>query len=331
MCKQICGALALVLATCLLLALPAAAGSTEIPGTKSGFITTPDGVRIHYLEAGTQRQTVTVGLHHGRDKKGNLKLTDVDYKEEGDPTILFVPGWTMPGWIWEHQIAHFSKTHRVVAMDPRSQGESSKPAEGHYSAARARDIKAVVDELKLKPVVLVGWSMGVMEIAAYVDQFGTADLAGMVLVDGIAGADFDPQTSPQFLQWAGSFLFDRPKATATFVRSMYRQPQSEDYLERVIAASLKTPTNSAGALLLAYVASDYRPALAKFDKPTLVIAARSPWLPQFEKVSLLVPGSRLVVVDDASHALFVDKPVEFNAALDDFLKPLGMTTKVQPW
>ena len=65
-----------------------------------------------------------------------------------------------------------------MAIDPRSQGESSQTGEGLYPAARARDIKAVVDQLKLAPVVLVGWSMGAAEVAAYVDQFGTDTLAG---------------------------------------------------------------------------------------------------------------------------------------------------------
>lgn len=145
---------------CGLVAAPAAWARTyRLPGTKSGFVTTPDGVRIHYLEAGR------------------------------GPGILFVPGWTMPGDIWEQQIIYFSKTHRVVAMDPRSQGLSSQTTEGHYPEARARDIRALVDQLKLAPVVLVGWSMGVMEAVAYVDQFGNDSLAGLVLVDGYVFGD----------------------------------------------------------------------------------------------------------------------------------------------
>jgi microsomal epoxide hydrolase len=280
-------------------AAPMAAQGAQVPGSKSGFVTTPDGVKIHYLEAG----------------KG--------------PAILFVPGWTMPGWIWEHQIAHFSKSHRVVAMDPRSQGESSKPAEGHYSAARARDIKAVVDKLKLKPVVLVGWSMGVMEIAAYVDQFGTDGIEGLVLVDGFAGSDFDPEVSPQMLKWAASFVVDRPKATDAFVRGMYTSAQSEEYLQRVVQASLKTPTNSAGALLLAYFATDLRPALAKIDKPTLIVAAQSPWTKYYEEMHRLISGSRYQVFDGVGHALFVDKPAEFNSALADFLKGVTMPASSQ--
>ncbi len=101
------------------------------PG-KSGFFTTSDGVRLHYRQAG----------------RGS--------------GIVFVPGWTMPGWIWEHQIAHFARRYRVIAFDPRSQGESEKVADGHYPGRRARDIKELTEYLRLPPVILVGWSMGAL-------------------------------------------------------------------------------------------------------------------------------------------------------------------------
>jgi len=42
--------------------------------TKSGFVKTSDGVRSHYIEAGEGR------------------------------AIVFIPGWRMPGWIWQKQI-----------------------------------------------------------------------------------------------------------------------------------------------------------------------------------------------------------------------------------
>lgn len=126
----------------------------------------------------------------------------IHYLEAGKgPAILFVQGWVIPGWIWEKQIAHFAKRHRVVAMDPRSTGESSQTAEGLYPAAQARDIQAVVDQLKLAPVVLVGLSMGANYLAAYVDQFGTDTLARLVFVDGWAGRDYDPNILPKMWQW----------------------------------------------------------------------------------------------------------------------------------
>jgi len=302
----------LLLSVCLNLVLGAAA---QAPKPKSDFVKTPDGLKIHYLDTGFAPDRIPI-----------YTPPTLPGKHQLDPApaanILFVPGWTMPGWIWEQQIAYFAKTHRVVAMDPRSQGESSQTSEGHYPAARARDIKAVVDQLKLAPVVLVGWSMGVTEAAAYVDQFGTDTLAGLVLVDGWAGADYDPKMTPQMWQWAAGFQKDRQAQTEAFVRSMYKKPQSEEYLKRVTQASLRTPTNSAVALFVGAFTSDYRPALAKIDKPTLLVVAQSPWLPTFQDMQKRIPGSRIEVLENVGHALFVDDADRFNSLLEDFVKGL---------
>ncbi len=230
----------------------------------------------------------------------------------------------MPAEIWEKQFAYFAGTHHVVAIDPRGQGESTKTSEGLYPATRARDIKAVVEQLKLAPVVLVGWSMGVNEAVAYVDQFGTGTLAGLVLVDGIAGADFDPTFTPVMLKFAESFLKERQKATDAFVRRMYKTPQSEDYIQHVIQASLRMPTNSAVAIFVGMITSDNRPALAKINKPTLiVIAPGGPWDSLYEDMHKRIAGSRLEAFEKAGHALFVDQPDRFNSLLDEFLKSLN--------
>ncbi|MDA2914871.1 hypothetical protein MYX77_13145, partial [Acidobacteriia bacterium AH_259_A11_L15] len=58
----------------------------------------------------------------------------------------------------------------------------------------------------------------------------------------------------------------------------------EKYLQRVFEAALRTPTNSAMALILAYFATDLRPALAKIDKPTLIMVAQSPWMRYYEEL-----------------------------------------------
>src|SRR5690349_18315971 len=75
----------------------------------SAFLTTSDGVKLHYLEQG-----------------------------QGS-TILFVPGLAMPADVWDAQIRYFAGSHRVVALDPRSQGDSAKPSFGHDPGRRGRD------------------------------------------------------------------------------------------------------------------------------------------------------------------------------------------------
>jgi non-heme chloroperoxidase len=274
-----------------------AARTAQNPDSTGGFVTSWDGAKIHYLEAGKVSATAP----------------------HPQATILFVPGFTMPAWIWENQIAHFSADYHVVAMDLRSQGESSKTDEGHYPASQARDIKAVIDQLHLKPVVLVGWSMAVTEIASYVDQFGTSGVSGIVLVDGIAGLDLTPDVIKSSIDFLKTLQTNRSQETSDFVRSMFRKPQSEEYLQKLIKASMATPTDAAIAMGVGGFNTDNRPALVKIDRPTLIVGATKHLLPQFQDMQKSIPHARLEFFDDAGHALFVDDSDKFNALLDEFL------------
>jgi microsomal epoxide hydrolase len=269
---------------------------TAVTGTmKSGFVKLSDGARIRYVESGAGPA----------------------------PALLFVPGWMMTAEIWEPQIARFASTNRVVAIDPRAQGQSSKTTEGLYPAARARDLKAVIDQLKLAPVVLVGWSMGASEVALFVDQFGTGDVAGIVMVDESLGGDPSPERVLAVVQWLGELQADRPKETGAFVRSMFKRPQSDAYLRKVTSDALTTPTSAAVALFTGSIASSTREALGKIDKPTLIVYAGAASSPAYEQMQKRIPGSRLVRFEDAGHALFVDDAARFNALLDEFLHGLA--------
>jgi hypothetical protein len=109
----------------LLFVLAASSSATvkdKDPGARSEFVTSWDGARIHYIEASRLKMLRS-------STKGNISASG----PQETFSILFVPGFTMPAWIWENQIAHFSVDHRVVAMDLRSQGKSSKT--GGYSGA----------------------------------------------------------------------------------------------------------------------------------------------------------------------------------------------------
>lgn len=289
---------------------------------KGGFITTPDGVKIHYLEAGRAKFAGQGTVGHPAPADATVRKGDVSLQPDyGFNSILFVPGWTMPGWIWEKQLEYFSDDWRVVAMDPRGQGESSKNATDYSAAARARDIKAMIDQRKLARAVLVGWSAGVMDIAAFVDQFGTDAIAGIVLVDGFAGIDGG---APQGIQeWMDSIKADPQKQAADFVRSMFKKPHDEEYLAKLTKASLLMPTNYALAEMKGFWTSDYRGALGKINKPTLIVCAKSAMVPRFQDMQKRIPGSRIEIFDGDGHALFVDDADKFNGLIEDFLFDLN--------
>lgn len=305
-------------------ALSAIPSNAKTARTKSGFITTADGVKIHYLDTGAPRVVGTFRIGGtppaGSVTTGNVVISEVHEQ----PALLFIPGWTMPAWIWQKQIDYFSKNYRVVAMDPRSQGESTITSEGLFPAARARDIKAVVDQLHLAPVLLVGWSMAVTELAAYVDQFGTNGVAGFVFVDDNFGG-LAPGEGTTDLRFIAEILADRQKNTDAFVHNLcFKKPQPADYLNRVIGACMHTPTSDAVALLVGKYAADYRATAAKIDRPALFCYADSPYMPPAARTQMQqsVKGSRLEVFHGDGHALFVDDAAQFNSVLENFLTSL---------
>jgi microsomal epoxide hydrolase len=266
---------------------PALHGAAPV---KDGSFTTSDGVKLHYLESGT------------------------------GPTILFVPGWTMAAEIWQPQIEYFSKKYHVVAVDPRSQGASDKPAEGNYPGRRAQDYKELIDHLGGSPVVLVGWSLAVHEALTYVEMFGTYKLSGLVLVDLNVYTPSTQEERDRRYAMLHNFQADRKQFAATFVRGMYHKPQPEQYLESVTAASLKTPTNSAVAMLAELaVKNDLRPALPKIKIPVLAAMTENN-RSSAELITSSVPGSQAEVFEDAGHCLFVDDADRFNTVLENFIE-----------
>ena len=258
---------------------------------RSDFFTTSDGVELHYLDAGS------------------------------GPTLVFVPGWTMPAEIWEHQLRHFAPTHRVIALDPRGQGRSEKPTFGYQPSRRALDIGELLDHLGGEPAIVAGWSLAMQEVLVLAHEFGTEDIRAVVLVDH--PIDFDiTQLTSRFL----SLQMEREEWTRNFIRAIHRNPPSDAYLEAMTLAALSTPTNAAAMMIANLILmgpTDLRPALNALDRPALFITSSLDWaVEQAEKVREGWPEIRVVVIDETSHALFVDKPNEFNRALAEFIATL---------
>jgi non-heme chloroperoxidase len=293
-------------------------------GVKGGTVTASDGVRIHYIEEGQTFRTQSAEV--GAPLPAGTKRTKGEVARNADArgvSILFVPGWTMPAWIYQKQLDGLSKTRRVVAMDPRSQGESTRTTEGLYPAQMARDIHSVIEQLHLAPVVIVGWSMGVVETMAYVDQFGTGGVSGLVLIDNPAGGTLPGEEKFQ-LDMLKGVLEQRKETTEYFVRKIqFKKPQPEDFVVKVIASALTVPTSDAVALLVGAFTADYRPTLAKIDVPVMVCAAKpSEDYDRIAAMAKAIKGAQLVDFEGDGHALFVDEAEKFNQEMEDFLLDL---------
>ena len=176
-----------------------------------------------------------------------------------------------------------------------------------------------MDDLKLTPAVLVGWSMGVPEIMAYVDQFGAGDLSAVVLVDGFVVVE--DGVAKVFPMWLKAMQMDRKGFTERFVRSMYKKPQPESYYQRLTAAALQTPTNTAVTLGVSMIArTDWSPVLTKLAKTPVLCVVTTVQVKQLDPLRAALPHLQSEVFEDTGHALFVDEAERFNLVVQRFLE-----------
>jgi microsomal epoxide hydrolase len=272
----------------LLLLTAAAPQSPDAPTVHSREFATSDGVRLHYLDAGPPT------AH----------------------TIVFVPGWAMPAWIFAAQIEAFSHTYHVIAFDPRGQGESEIADAGYEPIRRGQDIAELIARLGPAPVVVVGWSLGVLDTLAYVHTHGDGRIAGLVLVDNSVGEEPAPgPPRPHHGPAVPHAVFMR-----AFIRSMFKTPQSPDYLDQLTESAMRLPEPDAAKLLNYPVPRTYwREAVYSTNKPVLYVVR--PWLAgQAENLARHHPAAQSEIFADAGHALFVDDAQRFNALMDDFLR-----------
>jgi non-heme chloroperoxidase len=260
------------------------------PDVTDHFFLSSDGVRLHYLESGPP----------------------------AGHTLVFVPGWTMPAWIWMPQILAFSHHYHVVAFDPRGQGDSAAPADGYEPARRGRDVSELVNRLGPQPVVVVGWSLGVLDTLAAIHVAGDHMLAGLVLVDNSVGEEPPPTFHPVPRRPGPPPA--RPQAMSAFVRNMFRRPQSPTYLGRLTEAAMRTPEFASRRLLAYPVPRSYwKEAIYATNVPVLYVI-RPRWVAQGENLVRNRPNTEMEVFSDAGHALFVDEPARFDGVTETFLR-----------
>jgi pimeloyl-ACP methyl ester carboxylesterase len=248
------------------------------------------------------------------------------------PTLVFIPGWSTGADIWRQQIDRFAPTRRVIAFDPRSQGQSTITTSGNTPEIRAQDLHNLLERLDARRPVLIGWSQGVQDLAAYIERYGTHDLAGLVLVDAAVSDGADgivarpEETAAQFK------MFDVYQAhQEEYLRGMMGaiigKPQPEGAIDRLIAAGMKTPPTIGIAMLVADLFGVNRTAaLKKIDCSTLIVAsAKSGELARQQAAASQISQARFEKIEDAAHAVFLDQPARFSELLEKFVKDLPTT------
>jgi pimeloyl-ACP methyl ester carboxylesterase len=268
------------------------------------------------------------------DAQGNeIKLHYQDWGT-GIPVVL-VHGWPLAHQMWDYQITALTDVgYRCIAYDRRGFGKSDKPLDGYDYDTLADDLKALIDELGLTQVVLVGFSMGGGEVVRYLSKYGSEKVAKAVLISSVVPymlqKDDNPDGVPQETidEIMAGLMEERAGFLGTFAKQFYgvgllSKPVSEQQLnsDLVIAmqATLKATLDSAKA----FSSTDFRSELASIDVPVLVIHGDQdqtvPIKATGEMAASMIAGAEYLVYEGEPHGLFLTAKEKLNQDLIRFI------------
>lgn len=257
------------------------------------------GVQIHYLEQGVGEPIVLV---HGR-------------------------GGTLEDWVDSGVLPNLAKSYRVIAIDLRGHGRSSKPHDPkQYGPEMGLDIVRLLDHLGIARAHVVGYSLGANIVSqlltSHPDRFLTATLGGS------AGrfrwtAENDQsseQEAAETEQWGFS------PSTALRVAPPNTPKLTEEEIKQrsaVALADVNQDRRAVAALIRSFRNQVITPAqVAAVKVPTLGIAGSADsLLLDLQDLKKLRPALELVVIDGATHtgARGARGRPEFVAAIREFI------------
>jgi len=236
------------------------------------------------------------------------ELAYLDFGPRGDIAMLFVHGWQGASAVWLPVMHELSSRHRTIALDLRGFGESNAAPGPYRVETFADDLSALVAALDLDPLLVVGHSMG----AAIAQRFAIDRpdaVEGLVLASPVpaSGVPFSPKVEAMFRATAGN----AENANAWLAALTYAEPTPEAR-QIMRAAAAATPAHVALESFESWTRLDFADEAATIATPTLVLApaADRPMTPAFvrERVADVIPGSRLIVIDEAGHYLPLEQP-----------------------
>jgi len=271
-------------------------------------VTTDDGVKLHFQEAGT------------------------------GTAIVFVHEFAGDSRSWEAQLRHFGRRYRCIAYNARGYPPSDVPdGDGSYSQARARDdIRAVLDGLAIDRAHIVGLSMGGFATLHF--GFTYPERARSLTIGG-CGYGAEPDQHRKFAQEATATAarfeeLGMAKASEAYALSPARvqlenkDPRgfrefAEQLADHSTQGSARTMRNVQGLRPSLYDLTD---EMKRITAPTLIITGDEDWacLQPGILMKRHIVGAGLAVMPNCGHAINLEDPDVYNRHLDEFFQAVEL-------
>jgi non-heme chloroperoxidase len=262
-----------------------------------------------------------------------VKLSYCDYGK-GKPVVL-IHGWPLSKEMWEYQVEPLVDAGlRVIKYDRRGFGKSDKPWNGYDYDTLAADLKALLDELGLQDVTLVGFSMGGGEVARYFSKYGNDRITQVVLISSVlpflakTGDNENGIPKEKADELMAQLTNDRIGFLDEFGKQffgikMMNHPVSAPLLDYYRMLGSLASARATRECMKSFGSTDFRKDTAKINVPSLIIHGSEdhtvPIKISSDKSSQLVPDNQYIVYEGAPHGLFYTHKERLNEELIEFI------------
>jgi 3-oxoadipate enol-lactonase len=271
---------------------------------------------------------VTTGSRFVEVEGGRLYVEEAG---TGDPVVFLHPGlWDSR--TWDPQFESFAERYRVLRLDARGYGRSSRPEPG-VPYSHARDLLAVFDDAVIERAALVGCSMGGATAIDFALVHPDRVAALVVAAAGPSGFEGTAEQEAAWEEWwtehdapvdAAVEAGDLERAQDLRLRTMWAQLGTEDEggrrIRDIAFDNLHELTMDESAQ--ERLAPSAFSRLGEIGVPTLVLPAdHDP--PEMEPIAVAVaeriPNARLVRIPETDHVINLRRPEEFDRVVLGFL------------
>ena len=254
-----------------------------------------------------------------------------EVRGSGEPTLVFVHGWSCDARYWREQVPEFAQTHRVVALDLAGHGHSGLGRAEYTMASFGEDVCAVADAVGADKVVLIGHSMG-GSVIAEAARLMPGRVVGLIGVDTLENVEY-PLTAEGVAQMTAPLAADFPGGVRGFVGEMLRPETAPELREWILADMASAPPAVALSAMRDMMGQFVSGAAAKiFEEIRVpVISVNGDlWPIAYEANRRHMASYDAIVLAGADHFLMLARPAEFNRALAEAIERIQKPPMPEP-
>jgi non-heme chloroperoxidase len=272
-------------------------------------------------------------LKVGRENSGDIEIYYEDHGS-GQPVVL-IHGYPLNGASWEKQTRELlAAGYRVITYDRRGFGKSSQPTTGYDYDTFTADLHQLLEQLDLRDIVLVGFSMGTGEVTRYLGTYGSARVRKAVLMGAIPPFLLKTEENPGgvdrqvFEDIKAAVIADRPAYFKNFLDNFYNVDVlggtriSNEAWQNSFVVALGASAYAAHACVDTWL-TDFRGDLGKIDVPTLLIHGDADRILPIEatanRLPELISDLRYEVIPNGPHNIAWTFPELVNRYLLEFI------------